>query len=377
VSAASGRRTPRPAAWGAELLAVLPAYLTARVLVGVSFVLATIASDHLRPGDRPPTLTQGLVAWDGQWYGAIATDGYAAIPLEGVRFFPLFPLLARWLDLVLPGGVDVALVVVANVFALVLAVVLRRLVLLETGDRALADLSSWVVALFPASFVLVWGYSESLMLAAAVGAFLALRTRHWLVAALLGVVAGLTRPLGVFLAVPAALEALRGVRGAGPAEVARRLAAVAGPVVGTGIYLLWVGDRFGDAMLPFTVQEDLRGEPTEPFGRILDGLADLFGPEALGDGLHVPFAIGFVVLLVLGFRRWPLSWTAFAAFVLVTSLAADNLNSLERYGLNAFPILLTLAVVARAWRIERVVLAGCAAGLVALNTLAALGPYVP
>lgn len=371
-----GRRTRRSDLVG-ELLAVLPAYLTARLLVGVSFVMATIASDHLRPDDRPVTLTQGLVAWDGQWYGAIAAEGYGAIPLEGVRFFPLFPLLARWLDVVLPGGTTVALVTVANVFALLLAVLVRRLVVLETGDRGLADLSTWVVALFPASFVLVWGYSESLMLAAAVGAFLALRTRHWLAAALLGVVAGLTRPLGVFLAVPAALEALRGVRGAGPAEVARRLSAVAGPLVGTGLYLLWVGDRFGDVMLPFTVQEDLRGEATEPFGRILGGLRDLFGPEALGDGLHVPFAIGFVVLLVLGFRRWPVSSTAFAAFVLATSLAADNLNSLERYGLNAFPVLLTLAVVARAWRIERVVLAVSAAGLVALNTLAALGPYVP
>jgi hypothetical protein len=360
-----------------EVVLVLPAYLTARLLVAAAFVLGIVVADDLVPGQRPETLRQGLTAWDGQWYGAIATEGYEGIPREGLRFFPLFPLVARWVDAVLPGGIDVALVVVANLCALVFAVVARRLVLHETGDAALASLATWTLALFPASFVLVWGYAEPMMLAAAAGALLSMRRRRWLAAGALGAVAALARPLGAFLALAAALEAARGIATATRGERLERLAAVIGPLVGLGAYLAWVGVRFDDWLLPLTVQEDFRGEARDPLRRILDGLGDLVGPEALGDGLHVPFAIGFVALLVIGVRRWPASFTVFAAAVLATSLGADNLNSLERYGLNAFPIVLTLAWVARRWHVERVVLTVAAGGMVALSALASLGPYVP
>ena len=111
--------------------------------------------------------------------------------------------------------------------------------------------------------------------------------------------------------------------------------------------------------------------------RLWQGVGDLTGPERFGDGLHLPFAVVFLVLLVLTFRRWPVSYGAFAAAVLVTSLSAENLNSLERYGLNAFPIVLTLAVLARDERVDRAVLSVLAGGFVALASLAWLGAYVP
>ena len=49
------------------------------------------------------------------------------------------------------------------------------------------------------------------------------------------------------------------------------------------------------------------------------------------------------MLLVLTFRWWPASYGVFAALVLAAALGAENLNSLERYGLNAFPLALSLA----------------------------------
>jgi hypothetical protein len=125
------------------------------------------------------------------------------------------------------------------------------------------------------------------------------------------------------------------------------------------------------------VQDDLRGTGTDPFSRMWQGLQDLVGPERFGDGLHVPFALGFVVLLVLTFRWWPASYGLFAGGVLVAALSADNLNSLERYGLNAFPLVLTLAMVASDPRVERPVLVVSAGGFVALASLAWTGAYVP
>jgi hypothetical protein len=149
------------------------------------------------------------------------------------------------------------------------------------------------------------------------------------------------------------------------------------PLVTSAGYLLWVRSAYGDALLPFRVQDELRGTTLNPFARVWDGLRHVLGPERFGDGLHVPFAAVFVVLLVLTFRYWPVSYGVYAAAVLVAALSAENLNSLERYGLNAFPIVLTLAVLARDERADRVVLTVSAGGLVALTALAWLGAYVP
>ena len=62
---------------------------------------------------------QGLLGWDAGWYEAIARSGYGPLGHQSLRFFPLFPLVGRALA-VLPGvSAGAALVVVANVSALV------------------------------------------------------------------------------------------------------------------------------------------------------------------------------------------------------------------------------------------------------------------
>jgi hypothetical protein len=375
ATAEGGAAWPRGLA--GDVVAVLPAWLTARVLVVAAYVVAVAVADRLTPGSRPAPLAESLIAWDGTWYRDIASLGYEAVADEGLRFFPLFPLLGRGLGAVLLGDEAFALVVVANVASLALAVLVRRLVLAEGRGAGAADRSVWLSTLFPSAFVLVWAYAEAVMLAASVGAFLALRRGRWWWAALGGLIAGATRPLGLLLVLPAAVEVARRWRDLDGRERAGGVAAVVAPAVGTGAYLAWVGAVYGDPWLPFTVQEDLRGESVNLVSRLWDGVGDLFGPERFGDGLHLPFAVIFLVLLVETFRRWPVSYGAFAAAVLVVSLSAENLNSLERYGLNAFPIVLTLALLTREPRVDRVVTTLTAGGFVALASLAWLGAYVP
>jgi hypothetical protein len=180
----------------------------------------------------------------------------------------------------------------------------------------------------------------------------------------------------VLLALPIAIEALRTWRRADGHEQATRVIATLAPVAGLVLYLGWVGRRFGDPRLPFTVQDQLRGS-ADPVTRLIRGVGDMFGAERFGDGLHIPFVIVFVVLAVITARHWPASYTAFAVAVLVAAISANNLNSVERYALNAFPLLLALAVVLRPGRVERVGLAVCGSGMVALAALAWLGVYVP
>lgn len=370
-----------PPSWGRDLVddarAVVVPWLTARGLMLMGFIVAVAVSDRLTPGMRPVTLGEGLSAWDGTWYRDIASQGYASLPVEGLRFFPLFPLLGKVLSVVTFGRTDLALILLANVASFALAIGIRRLVRFERGSVVLADRAVWVTCLFPAAFVLSWAYAEALWLLFVVIAFWAMRSRRWRWVVGAGLVAGLTRPLGIALAIPVAIELVRVWKSASTTERATGALAVASPAIGTGIYMLWVSRNFGDAFLPFTVQSPLRGDSVDPFSRIFEGMSQMFGAERFGDGLHIPFAIGFVILLALTLRWWPVSYGAFASVVLIAALAAENLNSLERYGLNAFPIALTFAVLLKREQYERVALLGLAGGMVALSALAWTGAYVP
>ena len=359
-----------------DLRAIAVPWLTARALILAGFLAATAIVDRLTPGDRPAALTEGLVAWDGTWYRDIAAHGYHSLPEEGLRFFPLFPLLGRALSIVTLGRTDVALVLLANVASIALAIAIRRLVRFERGSVELADRAVWMVCLFPGAFVLAWAYAEALWLLAAVVVVWAVRSRRWGWAIAAALVAGATRPLGVLLVVPIAIEYLRVWRSARTDERLLGLGALLAPVVGTGAYLAWVASSFGDAWSPFTVQGSLRGS-SDPFSRIWEGIGQMFGPDRLSDGLHVPFALAFLALVVLTFRWWPASYGAFAAVVMLAALDAENLNSLERYGLNAFPLALTLAVAARRPSVERVVTIVLGGGMVALCAMAWTGTYVP
>ena len=160
----------------APLRAVVVPFVGARVIV-----LAALALAHLVVSrDHPSAATvfrvhQGLLAWDAGFYESIAKVGYAPLGHQALRFFPLFPLAARALALV-PGVSDgVAVVLIANLGALIGTALLVALVRRERGDDALASRTAWLFSLAPPAFTLVLGYAEGLLLVCTTACFLCLR----------------------------------------------------------------------------------------------------------------------------------------------------------------------------------------------------------
>ena len=357
----------------------LPGWITARVLVLSALPFARFVFDHAHATAPRLRLHEGLLAWDGQWYEQIAKHGYAGTPRTGVRFFPLYPLAARALGVVFAHRYDVALVVLANVPALLLGVLLVRLVRREGGDAAAAGRAAWLIALVPPAFVLVWGYSEAVAGCLAVAAFLALRRRRWWWAAAAGFLSGLSRPSGGLLAVPALVEAVRGVREAPRKEVAARLVAVAAPVAGVATYLGWVGLRFGDALLPIRIQQQswLRGRSADPLVSLSRAGSAAFNGHFGGNGIHFPLMVLAALLVVVVFRRWPASYGAYALATLLVALSATRLGSSERYVFATFPFALGLVSLTRSTRVELAVLVTSGACMAGFATLAWLGAYVP
>jgi hypothetical protein len=362
-----------------DLLAAAVPWALARVFVVGSLALTRFGVDHLDGATRPAQLRQGLFAWDAAFYRDIAEHGYGAVRTGSLRFFPLVPLMARGLGVVFAGNDAAALLVVANGSALLFGALIYRLTRLETGDHSPAVRAAWFAAIFPPAMALVLGYAEATFMLLSVAMFLALRTRRFAWAIPFGLLAGLARPLGVLLAIPAAIEVARAWRGAPVRDRVVRIGAVVAGPIGSGLYLLWVHAAYGDAWLPLSIQNDRdhRGGFVDPFTRVFDGVGDLIHGDRFGSGLHVLWAAVFVALIVVLLRRLPASYGAYAAAVVVVNLSARNLDSFERYAMSAFPLVLAVALMTDRRDVERPVLAVCAAGLVGYSVLGFLGVYVP
>ena len=365
-----------------DVAAALPGWITARLVVLVALGLAHLVAQRIDPGLEPLVhrrLHQGLLAWDGDWYLRIADRGYAALPEESLRFFPLYPMLGRALAPVFLGNAGVALLVLANLPALLLGALVHRLSLRETGDAALARRAAWLIALVPPFFVMVMGYGEPITLCLSVAAFLALRRQRWEWAAAAAFFAGLARPVGVLLAIPAAIEAARGLRAAGVGERLRRVLPVVAPVVGAGTFLLWVWVRFDDPLLPLRVQnrDHLRGGWANPLATVVESVGDLVGGEVGRNAIHLPWIVVITALVVVSFRRWPASYGAFAAASLIMAVSARNLGSFERYAFGAFPVVLALASITTTDWSERMAVGLSVALMTGYATVAFLNLYVP
>jgi hypothetical protein len=362
-----------------DLRAAFVPWALARVLVVGSLALARFAVDHLENATRPVQLGQGLFAWDAAFYREIAEHGYGGAHSETLRFFPFVPLLSRWMGVVLLGNEAAALIVVANGSALLFGALVYKVTRLETGNPHTATRAAWFAAIFPPAMALVLGYAEATFMLLSVAMFLALRTCRFGWAIPFGVLAGLTRPVGVLLAVPATIEAVRTWRGAPLGDRVTRIGAVVAGAVGSGLYLLWVRYEYGDAFLPLSIQNDRahRGGFVDPFTRVYDGISDLVHGDRFGSGLHILWLAVFVALIVVLLQRLPSSYGWYAAAMVIVNLSARNLDSFERYAMSAFPLVLAVALVTDRPNVERPVLVVSAAGLVGYSVLGFVGVYVP
>ena len=239
--------------------------------------------------------------------------------------------------------------------AALLSVLVRR----ETGDPALASLSVWLLCLAPPAYVLVMGYAEGLLLALVIGCFLAIRraTPLWWLAAVLGYAAGLTRPLGVLVAVPVLVEAVRRWRDGSPGSRIGAVVAAVAPVAGTGTFLAWSAGTQGDGWLPLRVQVQAghHGGLSDPFRTLLDDARGALHHH-VGTALHVPWVIVVVALVVVCWWRLPAAYGAFATAVVAAGLSGTNLDSFERYALTAFPLVIAGATLLRSEWLRRSVL---------------------
>ena len=112
----------------------------------------------------------------GEWERVHEATCRRVIPLvepteARAAFFPLYPWLARTVDVILPGG-DTFAVLAVNFVLGGVAVVLVGLLARRTYSVSVAAKSMTLFAIFPGSFVLSFAYSEALLIVLAAACLL-------------------------------------------------------------------------------------------------------------------------------------------------------------------------------------------------------------
>jgi hypothetical protein len=319
------------------------------------------------------TVTDPLLSafsrWDGLWYREIAEDGYTYEPggQSSVSFFPLYPMLMRAVGTLVGAADHTALaavgVLLSNIALGAGVALLVALVRLDHDEDTASRAALYTLA-FPTSFFLSSVYADVLFLLLTVAAFLAARHQRWWIAGLLGGLTALSRPHGVLIALPLALEyALQhGWSWRSPFRTLARfrpsLLALGLVPAGLVLYMTFLGVAFG---APLAFVETQSAGWGRGFAMPWDTLAQFFSePLTMHRNEHslldLAFAVGLGACAVAAWRLTRPSYALLATVILVGALSSGTLISLMRVGAALFPVPIVLAVVGRDPRVDRLVL---------------------
>ena len=292
--------------------------------------------------------TNLFTAWerfDGLWYLRIAAHGYRNGD-GSAAFFPLYPLLVAAVSFVIGRHPFAASLIVSNVSflgALMMLYVLGRNELSEPlARRAVA-----YAAVFPAAVFFLAPYSESLFLVLALVAFWAARQGRWPMAGAAGLLAALTRNVGLVIVLPLAVEAVQQALAVHPRRwPVRPLLWSLAPAAGTFSYLLYWRLFAGQWLAPLHQQAIWERHLQDPVLTLAKGTHEAF--RYIGfypGGYHLlDWLVALPVLVAAGYAavsfRPAYGVYAWAGILVPLSFifAGRPLMSFPRFALPLFPI---------------------------------------
>jgi Gpi18-like mannosyltransferase len=379
--------------WGRALRRAAVVYLLSRFFA-VMGAAVTVAAQAVfsRLNDETPVggvsgLAQVFDSWDGHWYLEVVRRGYPHhimpnvtyfVPDARAAFFPLYPRLVHYIDIVIPGGpVSVALFVnllFGAAFIFLMGYLCRDLFDIRTAEKAMI-----IAALFPGSFVLSFAYSEALMLTIAALCFIALRQKSWVIAGILASLGTACRPNGIALAVACAAAAFVAIKH--DREWKSLVAPLLAPWGFVG-FMIFLRLHTHENAAWFRVQRQAWKEGTSFGATAVSRTFDFFlhptsSPTSVLTAASM-FAM-FIALYYLYKYRLPLMYLAYSAVVLGLMLIPATVTARPRFLYTAFPLIFPVARALRddedKWWPAAVLL--LATGLVAVTGLYGVHAAIP
>ncbi len=316
----------------------------------------------------------GMIAiwsqWDTGHYVTIAQRGYDS-STASPAFFPLYPMLMRLLEPVLPGGMLSAGLIISHAACVVALVLLYRLTE-DLFDSAVAHRATAYLMAFPFAFFLCAAYNESTFLMFSLAALYCMRRQYWWAAGVFAGLASATRQAGILLALAFVVEYLRR-RDWRLRSIRFDALAVLLVPAGTAAYALYCWRAFGDPLKFAHIQSLWGRELSWPGTGTQRAVDEIFKAASEGrifqstvvlnvvDLAAVLVTLGLLVLSVFG--RWSLgadsvylvifAWAGLLLALLFPMGEHLALHSTPRFVLEMIPAFLVLARIGANRHAER------------------------
>ena len=343
----------------------------------ITYTLVTLVAWMPPAGDAPApgTVYSQWNKWDVAWYTIISDLGYTWDE-RSPAFFPLYPMLVRLVNPIVPGASFPAALTVSFLASLAVMILMHRLTAVFFGEEIARRAIFYVIA-WPTAFLLVNAYNESLLIALALGALYLMRQGRWGWAAIVIGFASSARASGILLVAPFIWEYLRqhGYSWRDPIRSLRGIRPdflwIALTPTGLLIYMAYLYQAFGDPWVFKSAQDAWWRHPRPPWTGMMLGI-DLLTqrwpsvePDAVRNIINmitIVLALGIMLAATVGpwrvgsDRLYLVVFSA-AMFALPLCTPMENgyspLDSLWRYVLEAPIVFMMLARMGRNFFFDR------------------------
>lgn len=298
--------------------------------------------------------------WDASNYIRIATGGYSYWIENGepttLVFLPLYAWLIKLVELVI-RNYQVSALLISTVSYTIGTLYMFGFVAAEYGKKT-AYRSVLYLSIFPFGFFFGAMMPESIFFLMTAAFFYYLRKHNWLMVALLGICASLTRLQGILLIVPGVIEWIFYYK---PLEKIKqkhwkdlfssllRLLPISSSLLGTGIYLLINYKIAGNCFKFLELQEKVWTHQYQYIGSAISGIFDyLFGEVDLMQkvAIWIPEAVIvlFTILVLLyGVNKHKPQYTLYLTAYTIVSFSASFIISGGRYMSVAIPLFIIIS----------------------------------
>jgi Gpi18-like mannosyltransferase len=325
-----------------------------------------------------------LTPWlrfDALWYLKTALNGYE-LNEPNIQHMPLYPGLIRLLYEIIGGHIALSALIVSNVAFTMALGYFYRLVRLDDDD-ATAWRATVYMAIFPTAFFFLVGYTESLLLLGAVGAFYYARQDNWLKAGLMGTICALARPQGFVILLPLALEFWRQHRDIWRQEWPKTLPLLLIPL-SVALYALYWEMTFGlqaglDAYQSYWRIQPGVGIPGQAIWLNISAVVQ--GVHPVNNGIDLAFTLFGLAMTIWAIRTLQAPYWLFMVLnvlvVISRSISEYPLLSMPRFVLTLFPLYILLARASQtSARTNRLIVYPSLALLLFFSAQFALGGWV-
>jgi len=327
-------------------------FILTRIVLTIAGIISIIYINHSSVNGLSDIINI-WTQYDGNFYTFISQYGYMApasmLPATYTNiflyaWFPLYPLMIHLLSIIIPAQISGLLI--SNVCLFVGCYYLFKLVTLDndtsTGIRAIK-----YFIIFPTAFVFSALMSESLFIMLALMSFYYARKNKWYIVGCTGFLAGLTRPVGVYLLLPLAFIYIKN-RGYKLESIKADILGLLGPALGFFTYTVYCYLTIG-FWTPFIFNESTFGNALIPLYQLFKTLTNFDGgytgnPWITFIFINAVFTLIIIIALIVFYKKIDTSMMIYGLLMILVPLSSPgSIVSMTRYVTVVFPLFIIAA----------------------------------